>query len=404
MDFPGHEASGSVLPPEDNVLVRPSNDVPGVTPTSEASSMGPIRRSPSPIPEEVDDVLEWPPLGASSESWADNCDREEASPPEPIPPTPLLPLATVALVPNTVNRSVESTFPTSLVTATSIISSSTISTSSRVVPSNPAPPTPQEASTHLGPVSVTPSTEQANASVAPPLASPQEGPFNPRNDYNWVPTAPASRLKPKDLPVQPPRVRASSLLQLTRQALAAMATSSLVNPTVTTSPTVLATGPAAPMLSMGSVPPVSVPQTSTPQISAPQASVNSIWQLPPPVRNAAPARSEALTSLPTVPSTTSSNLRPSDVTVPTVPTAPVSSAAMVTGSGARPKVRGTPATSGVSPNYPMNTAPTVPQGATGPAEMMRSTTSTTDNVTITAELFQQLLDAAAAQRRDPSPH
>ena len=555
MELPGPEASGSVLPPEDNALVRSSSGVPGVTPISEASSMGPIRRSPSPIPEGVDDALEWPPLGASSESWADSCDREEASPPEPIPPTPLLPLTTVALVPNTVNRSVESAFPTSLVTATSIISSSTISTSSRAVPSNTAPPTPQEASTHLGPVSITPPTEPANASIAPPLASPQEGPFNPRNDYNWVPTAPASRLRPKnhdkpwtlfigdsllhlvntsgvisggqnnkqfqphmqavawdlqdlalrmpgytqnpadgigldsiiisvgtndvarlqkfggiashvdrdhlvklrveqwevqfkdmmeaamacldqfrtiylilpigississedtgiaffrdlitrlaknypklmlvdnanmirrnravpsmikeaddphfsergkkqmvenllaalriaqadiasyafvvndhfikvkcdphrpspkasfnrraashtgvpeasskrseskpattashtsyaaavtaqDLPVQPSRVRASSLLQLTRQALAAMATSSLVNPTVTTSPTVLATGPAAPMLSMGSVPPVSVPQTSAPQTSAPQASVNSIWQLPPP--------------------------------------------------------------------------------------------------------------------------
>ena len=198
MDLPGPEASGSGLPLEENALVRSSSGVPGVTSISEeAGSMDPIRRSPSPIPEGVDDALEWPPLGASSESWADNCDREEASPPEPIPPTPLLPLATVELVPNTVNRSVESAFPTSLVTATSIISSSTISTSSRAVPSNTAPPTPQETSTHLGPVSITPLTELANASVAPPLASPQEGPFNPRNDYNWVPTAPASRLRPK---------------------------------------------------------------------------------------------------------------------------------------------------------------------------------------------------------------
>ena len=212
----------------------------------------------------------------------------------------------------------------------------------------------------------------------------------------------AAAVTAQDLPVQPSRVRASSLLQLTRQALAAMATSSLVNPTATTSSTVLATGPAAPLLSTGTVQPVSVPQTSVPQ-----ASVNSIWQLPPPppcppVRNAVPARSEPPTpSLPTATPTTSSNSRPSDVTAPTVPSAPVSSAATVTGSGARPKVRGTPAASGASSTSPMNTAPTVPQGATGPVVPTRSTT---DSVTITAELFQQLLDAAAAQRRDQSPH
>ena len=83
VELPGHEVSVSVLPPEDNVPARSSYDVIGVTPISDANSLGPLRRSPSPIPEEVDDILEWPPLGASSESWADSCDREEASPQSP---------------------------------------------------------------------------------------------------------------------------------------------------------------------------------------------------------------------------------------------------------------------------------------------------------------------------------
>ena len=92
---------------------------------------------------------------------------------------------------------VASTFSPSLVTATSIISSSTISTSSRAVPTSLAPPAVPTSLVPTDPVSVTPPQEDASPSVAPPLASPQSGPFNPRNDYNWVPTAPTSRLKPK---------------------------------------------------------------------------------------------------------------------------------------------------------------------------------------------------------------
>ena len=198
-ELPGHTVSTSGLLPVTTVQDRSSPDVRGTNPFRDTSSLEPIRRSPSPMPEMVDANLEWPPLGASSESWADSCDREEASPPLPIPPTPLLPLAIAASVPNITNRSVASTFSTSLVSATSIISSSTISTSSRAVPTHPDPPAPLEASADpalMDPVSVSP-PEGTSASAAPPQASPQEGPFNPRNDYNWVPTAPATRLKPK---------------------------------------------------------------------------------------------------------------------------------------------------------------------------------------------------------------
>ena len=200
VEVQGPAASASATLPTDNVAARSYLDLMDAPPISEVSSSVPPRRSPSPMPEVEDDNLEWPPLSASSESWADNCDCEDASPPRSIPPTPLLPLANVASVPSTTARSVASTFSPSLVTATSIISSSTISTSSRAVPTSLAPPAPQDISVSLAPtdpVSVTPPSEDASASVAPPLASPQSGPFYPRNDYNWVPTAPASRLKPK---------------------------------------------------------------------------------------------------------------------------------------------------------------------------------------------------------------
>ena len=172
-----HVVSVPMAPPGDTV----ARSVSDVNPSD------PPRRSPSPVPEASS--LEWLPILASTESWADNCDREAASPPSTIPPTLLLPLANVDLAPSTSAMPVAaSAFTPSLVTATSIISSSTITTSSRAVPTSLAP---------SDPVTVTPPQEEASSSVAPPLASPQAGPFNPRNDYNWVPTAPASCLKPK---------------------------------------------------------------------------------------------------------------------------------------------------------------------------------------------------------------
>ena len=208
VEVQGPTVSATTTRPADNIVARSYPDSVDVPPISGVSSSVPTQRSPSPIPEAEADNLEWPPLCASSESWADHCDREDAFPPSSIPPTPLLPLATVASTSSTTAMSGASTFSPSLVTATSIISSSTISTSSRAVPTSLAPPVaptptslaPQNVSTRLAPtdpVSVTPPSEDASPSVAPPLASPQSGPYNPRNDYNWVPTAPASRLNPK---------------------------------------------------------------------------------------------------------------------------------------------------------------------------------------------------------------
>ena len=144
-------------------------------------------RSPSPLAE--DTSQDWHPLQESTESWADSCDREAASPPVTIPPTPLLPM-----VPSNPNHHTSASsidpiaFTPTVVSATSIISSSTIATSSRAVPTElPL----------MDPIRVTSPQEEPPASVEPPLASPQQDPYNPRNDYNWVPTAPSSRLRPK---------------------------------------------------------------------------------------------------------------------------------------------------------------------------------------------------------------
>ena len=126
---------------------------------------------------------------------------------------------------------------------------------------------------------------------------------------------------------------------------------------------------------------------------------------PPPVRNAVSTRSEhPRPSLPQGIQVTNPNLMPSGVPVtsaPTVTSAPVTSAATATGSGARPETREIQAVSGGNSTPTMNTLPTDPQGATGPAVPVRPPS---DSVTITSELFQQLLDAAAAQRRDQPPH
>ena len=128
----------------------------------------------------------------------------------------------------------------------------------------------------------------------------------------------------------------------------------------------------------------------------------------PPIRGPVSARSELPTpSLPQGIHVTSPNPMPSDVPVtlaPTVTSAPVISAPTVTGAGARPKTRGIQAVSGAASTSTINTSSTqstVPQGAVGPAV---PSAPPSDSVTITSELFQQLLDVAAAQRRDQSPH
>ena len=123
----------------------------------------------------------------------------------------------------------------------------------------------------------------------------------------------AAAVSSQDTPAQATVVRASSLLQLTRKALAAMATTS------TTSSRVVVFNPSTPVVTSGMTLPASAPtESSTPS-----------WALPPPLRETDPA--------PSAPSP------PTDIlTLPGGSGAtgtPTSNAPIPSGSGARPKTQ-----------------------------------------------------------------